>query len=106
MSENGNDYGYGREKLYLAVNSLATATGPIQERLESVAINWLGLPASFPDLLPADLMPELKAILDELTKVHGEEGAIRATARAMSDEEGAELAKRVLSLYINLRGGI
>jgi hypothetical protein len=106
MSKNKNDYGYGREKLFLAVNSLATGTGSIQERLENVAIGWLGLPSSFPDLLPADLMPELKAILDELTKVQGEEGAIRATARAISDEEGAELAGRVLSLYINLRGGI
>jgi hypothetical protein len=99
-------YSYGQEKLYLAVNFLATGTGPIQERLASVATSWLGLPASFPDLLPADLMSELKAVLDELTKVHGEEGAIRETARAMSDEEGAELAKRVLSLYLNLRGGI
>jgi hypothetical protein len=63
MSEKGNDYRYGREKLYLAVNSLATGTVSIQERLENVAVGWLGLPTSFPDLLPADLMPELKGFL-------------------------------------------
>ena len=57
MSGNGNDYRYGREKLYLAVNSLATGTVSNQRKLEDVAIGWLGLPPSFPDLLPADLMP-------------------------------------------------
>ena len=106
MPENGNDYHYGREKLYLAVNTLATGTGSIQERLESVAIGWIGLAPSFPDLLPANLMPELKAITEQLTKVQGHDGAIRATMQAMSNEEGAELAERVLSLYIGLRGGI
>ena len=106
MPENGTDYHYGREKLYLAVNTLATGTGSIQARLESVALGWNGLAASFPNLLPVNLMPELRAIMDELTKVRGPEGAIRATTHAMSDQEGTEIAERILSLYINLRGGI
>lgn len=103
MSE--NNYGYGREKLYLAINSLSTGTGPIQERLETVAIGLLGL-TSFQDLLPAKLMPELKAIIQELTKIPGLDGAIVATTQAMSDEEGVAIAGRILSLYIELRGGI
>ena len=106
MPEHGNSYNYGREKLYLAVNTLATGTGSIQQRLEDVAIGLLGLTTSFPDLLPADLMPELKAILEDLTKVKGQDGAIQATTQAMSNEEGAHIAERVFSLYINLRGGI
>ena len=106
MPETENQYRYGREKLYQALNTLATGTGSIQERLESVAIGWTGLPASFPDLLPADLMPELRALIEQLTKIQGPEGAIRATTQAMSDREGAEIAERILSLYINLRGGI
>ncbi len=69
-------------------------------------MGWSGLAASFPDLLPANLMPELRATTEQLTKVQGQDGAIRATTQAMSNEEGAELAERVLSLYIGLRGGI
>lgn len=106
MSEDENDYRYGHEKLYLAVNTLATGTGSIQQRLEDVAIGWLGLPRAFPELLPADLMPELKAILDKLTKVSGPNGAISATTHALSNEEGRSIAERVLSLYIRLNGGI
>jgi hypothetical protein len=105
VPENGNDYGYGREKLYLAINSLATGTGSIQKRLETVAIGMLGL-TSFQELLPPELMPELKAILQDLTKIPGPDGAIVATTQAMSDEEGAAIAERILSLYIELRGGI
>jgi hypothetical protein len=51
-------------------------------------------------------MPELKAILEELTQFPGKDDAIHETTRTMSDEEGADLARRVLALYIDLRGGI
>ena len=106
MSDNENQHRYGREKLYQALNTLTTGPGSIQERLESGAIGWTGLSASFPELLPANLMPEMRAIMDQLTRVQGPEGAIRATTQAMSDREGAEIAERILSLYINVRGGI
>jgi hypothetical protein len=36
----------------------------------------------------------------------GSEGNIEATLRVMNDDEGKKIAERILSLYIDLRGGI
>ena len=107
MVSSENTYTYGRQKLWQAVDALATGTGTIQERLESAAMGLHGL-RSFEDQLPVELHRELEATSQDLTKVpaQGNEGRIRATLRTMSDEEGAKLAQRIFSLYIELRGGI
>jgi hypothetical protein len=99
-------YSYGRQNLYRAVNSLATGTGTIQKRLESAATN---LPGQSPaEWFPPELRHKLEAILQELTRTpaQGTEGKLQATLRMMSDEEGAEIAQRIFSLYIELCGGI
>jgi hypothetical protein len=67
MANSGNTYGYGREKLYQAVSSLATGTGTIQERLESAAMPLNGL-QSPPEWLPMELRHRLGAIIQELTR--------------------------------------
>jgi hypothetical protein len=58
--------------------------------------------------LPIELRHKLEAIIQELTRTpaQGCEGRIKATLRMMSDEEGAKIAQRIFSLYIELRGGI
>ena len=102
-----NTYTYGRQKLWQPVDSLATGTGTIQERLESAAMGLSG-PRLFENQLPVELHRKLEAIVEDLTRTpaQGDEGSIKATTRTMSDEEGAKLARRIFSLYIELRGGI
>jgi hypothetical protein len=55
-----------------------------------------------------ELRHKLEAVIQELTRTpaQGTEGRFKATLRIMSDEEGAKIAQRILSLYIELRCGI
>jgi hypothetical protein len=107
MTDSENTYSYGREVLGLAVSFLATGTGTIQERLASTTTSLSGL-RSFEDQLPVELHRKLEALVQDLTRtpVQGDGGSIKATLRTMSDEEGAKIARRIFSLYIELRGGI
>jgi hypothetical protein len=107
MVDSENTYTYGRQKLWQAVDALATGTGTIQERLANAAMGLSGL-RPFENQLPVELHSQLKAIVQDLTRTpaQGDEGSIKATTRTMSEEEGAKLAKRIFSLYIELRGGI
>ena len=97
---------YGREKLWQAVNALATGSGSIQERLENAAIFLIRLQAG--EDLPEEHRATFEAILHELTKEQatGDEGNIRATLANTSSERGRALAGRILSLYTELHGGI
>ncbi|MBB5063936.1 hypothetical protein [Granulicella mallensis] len=107
MANIENTYNYGRQKLWQAVHSLATGTGNIQERLESAMMGLNGLQSN-QEWLPVEVRHKLEAIIQELTRTpaQGSEGRIKATLRMMSNEEGSELAGRIFSLYIELRGGI
>ena len=61
-----------------------------------------------PEWLPMEVRDKLEAIIQELTRTRaqGNEGTLKATLRMMSDEECSKIAQRVLSLYIELSGGI
>jgi hypothetical protein len=106
MANSENTYGHAREKLYQAVNSLATGTGTIQDRPESatMVLNPLQSPQNG---FRWNCAISWK-VIQELTRTpaQGTEGRFKATLRIMSDEEGAKIAQRILSLYIELRGGI
>jgi hypothetical protein len=96
-----------RQVLWRSIDSLATGTGAIQDRLRSPAIFLLSLGLGL-ESLPVESRHELDAIRQDLTKVttQGSEGTIEATLRVMNDDEGKKIAGRILSLYIDLRGGI
>jgi hypothetical protein len=100
-------YSYGREKLWQAVDCLATSSGTIQQRLESAAMFLIRLNPG-DQSLPSELHGEFESIYHDLTKTtaQGSEGRIQATLQLMSDEEGSKLASRIFSLYTKLRGGL
>lgn len=81
--------GYAREKLYQALRSLLTDRS-IQDRLAGASTYLLRLKASD---FPKEQAEEFEAIMNELSK-------------QPTSDEGAKLADRILSLYIQLRGGI
>ena len=96
-------YGYAREKLWQAVDTLL-GDGPIQARLTYAADYLL---RTMPDKhLPAgEQRTEFEAIKNALT-TEPLSTATGPSPRRVTSEEGAKLARRVLSLYTELRGGI
>lgn len=90
---------YAREKLHLAVNTLSTGTADIKTRLRDAYISCL-LPLEAEDL-PANLQPELEAIQEEIDRIpaQGDEGSVQATLNTMSDDQCAEMAQKIFSLY-------
>jgi hypothetical protein len=99
-------YDYAREKLWQAIHGLVSY-GSIQERLSSAAMILTRLHRPDEDL-PEELREDFKAVMHALTKEEavGNEGTINATTRKLTAEQGGELAEKILSIYINLRGGI
>lgn len=99
-------YDYAREKLWQAIHSLV-GEGSIQERLAGAAMVLTRLHRPDEDL-PEHLREDFKAVMHALTKepAVGNEGTITATTRKLTAEEGRDLAGKILSIYINLRGGI
>jgi hypothetical protein len=95
-----------RMKVWEAVNTLV-GSGTIQERLAWAAECLIQLHRPDEEL-PKELREEFKAVCHELTKetATGNEGNITATTRKLSSEEGTRLARRILSLYVRLNGGI
>jgi hypothetical protein len=96
---------YPREQCWRAVHTLVTGNGRIQERLQSAA---LCIHALRPRDFPESLCNEFEDLRRELTreKPIGDEGALAATIRNLSDQHAANFAERILSLYTHLRGGI
>jgi len=93
---------YTWEKFYVAVSSLASGTGSIQERLFNAYTGSLMLlEVHKPDELPEDMRNEFKEITRELTAVEpsGNEGSVRASTNAMTDLEASEIAEKIVSLY-------
>jgi hypothetical protein len=90
-----------RQVLWRCVDSLATDTGVIQDRLVGPALFLSGLGPGL-ESLPTEARRELDDIRRSLTK----DAKIEAMLKVMTDDEGSNLAKRILSLYMALRGEI
>jgi hypothetical protein len=96
---------YTQEKLWQAVEGLATGVGRIQERLDSAARHALIRLQHGGGELAFQGHPELQArfdrLLDRLTSTppRGDEGSIAASTRTLTDDEGRELAKEIFSLF-------
>jgi len=89
------------EKFMIAVDVLATSPASLQKRLE-------GAYRSFTDIEPKDfddgeMQATFEQIRSRLTRVkHGEIDPIAATCRQMSDQEAAEVADFIFSLFLRL----
>lgn len=86
------------ERLRLAVESLATGRGSLQDRLYYAFLNiYVFRVEDFPVRLRSDF----KEICDEMTKVKptGDEGTIKATCNVMSDEEAEKIAQKIFDLF-------
>jgi hypothetical protein len=90
-----------RQVLWRSVDSLATGKASIKERLLSPGIFLTSLGPG-QESLPVGSRHKLEEIIQSFTK----EGTIEATLRMMSDDEAVKLANQILSLYVELRGGI
>ena len=96
------------EKLWQAIDTLATNGGTLQERLANAAISLCGVYLPSEGDLPKKCQEEFKSIIQDLTKepAKSDEGRIQATIWEMSDQEAKSVAERILNLYTQLKGGI
>jgi len=89
------------EKFMVAVDVLATSPASLQKRLE-------GAYRSFIDIEPKDfdnheMQATFEQIRSRLTRVQqGQIDAIAATCRQMSDQEAAEVADFIFSLFLRI----
>lgn len=97
------DFGYSKQKLYEAMLSL-TGPGSIQERLTGAAFPLLTLSTPAQDN-PHEIREELDSILKQLT-VEPLSSDAGYMPRDLSDDEANKLAKRILSLFVNVMGGL
>ncbi len=94
---------YIRARLARVVHALATADGPLPQRLFSASFAMSTLhPRDFVD---QESRVEFGAILEMLTrhKALGNEGRLRATLARMSDAEARAVAERILELDARYR---
>ncbi|MGA2256751.1 MAG: hypothetical protein ABSG53_19045 [Thermoguttaceae bacterium] len=93
---------YVFEKIYQALECLATGVGRIQERLEE-AFRYL-VAAQPAELSDVELRHMLAGIKDDLTfdEPTGAEGRLKATLRHLSDEDASKIASHILELHNRL----
>jgi hypothetical protein len=89
------------EKFMVAVDVLATSSAPLQKRLEGAYRSFMDVePTDFDD---KEMQGTFEQIRSRLTKVqHGHIDSIAATCKQMSDEEAAEIADFIFSLFLRI----
>jgi hypothetical protein len=89
------------EKFMVAVDVLATSPASLQKRLEGAYRSFIDIePKDFDD---DEMQATFKQIRSRLTRVqHGQLDAIAATCRQMSDQEAAEVADFIFSLFLRI----
>lgn len=108
MNEPLDLHDHARQKLWEAIRSLLGAE-LIENRLADAALFLVHIAPDEIGRLPVELRHRLRAVVHELTKHPAEredEGSIHASASRLSDEEGVRIAREILSLYVELHGGI
>lgn len=93
------DFGYTWEKLRAAVDTLASGTGPLQQRLKDAYIS--GLILLKPDDLPEPARMDLELVHFEMTADprSDTEGSVASTAGTMSNETAQRVALAILRVY-------
>jgi hypothetical protein len=86
------------EKFMVAVDVLATCPAPLQKRLEGAYRSFIDIePKDFDD---EEMQTTFEQIRSRLTRVqYGQIDSIAATCRQMSDQEAAEVADFIFSLF-------
>ena len=95
-----NEYMYGWEKLYNAVNSLALGTVSLQERLANAMLHSLELIRD--QHMPSELYVRLETVRERFRQVHiapADMGTISASASRINDDDAYEIAKEIVSLF-------
>lgn len=92
---------YVWEKLYTAVNILATGQGTIQERLGSAYRDSLMRLRGVENEIPEEIRNDFEALEKALTReeAKGEEGTIAATMRVMDPLEAAKHTEKIVSMF-------
>jgi ABC-type amino acid transport substrate-binding protein len=89
------------EKFMVAVDVLATSPASLQKRLEGAYRSFIDIePEDFDD---DEMQATFEQIRSRLTRVQqGQFDAIAATCRQMSDQEAAEVADFIFSLFLRI----
>jgi hypothetical protein len=86
------------ERLWLAVEALASGHGSLQSRLGDAGQTLVPLRlADFPD----ELQSSFQELMERLSNKSAlkEEGAVASTTSQMSDEDAEDVAKRIVELF-------
>ena len=89
------------EKFMVAVDVLATSSAPLQKRLEGAYRSFIDVePKDFDDKEMQDTFEQIRS---RLTRVqHGQIDSIAVTCKQMSDQEAAEVADFIFSLFLKI----
>jgi hypothetical protein len=89
------------ERFMVAVEVLATSRASLQRRLEGAYRSFIDIePKNFDD---EEMRATFEQIRSRLTRVqHGQIDSIAATCRQMSDQEAAEIADFIFSLFLRI----
>ena len=89
------------ENFMVAVDVLATSPASLQKRLEGAYRSFIDIePKDFDD---DEMQATFEQIRSRLTRVqHGQVNSIAATCRQMSDQEAAEVADFIFSLFLRM----
>ena len=89
------------EKFMVAVDVLATSSAPLQKRLEGAYRSFMDVePKDFDD---KEMQGTFEQIRSRLTKAQqGQIDSIAATCKQMSDQEAAEIADFIFSLFLRI----
>jgi hypothetical protein len=89
------------ERFMVAVEVLATSSASLQRRLEGAYRSVIGIePKDFND---EEMQATFEQIRSRIMAVqHGQIDSIAATCRQMSDQEGAEIADFIFSLFLRI----
>jgi hypothetical protein len=95
---------YAEEKLYEAVHCLVTGPGPLRERLAAAAIYLIRLTAkNFPDRATAKVFEGIREDLTIFEAGPGDDGAIDATTKRLTDYDADRIANRIFELYEKIK---
>ena len=89
------------ENFTVAVDVLATSPASLQKQLEGAYRSFIDIePKDFDD---EEMQATFEQIRSRLTRVqHGQVNSIAATCRQMSDQEAAEVADFIFSLFLRM----
>jgi hypothetical protein len=96
------DYPYARQRLWQAVEALV-GDGTMRERLGVARDTLLHLQ---PDQVPAHLRPEFLALMEALNDRAVQLGHEQFSRIITRRPKSGEMAKIILRLYIDVRGGV